>query len=111
MDLETIIKALHGLFILTGLFAWLNAWAGKWGPSFAMLGLSLAAFSVGLALSDSYLAVVPALFIVVIVGAFRYGRRSKASQNVASHEADKAISDGMLAEMNRNVAARKARRG
>lgn len=107
---QLFIKALLGLFLMTGLFACLNAWAGKWGPSLAMLGLSLAAFAFGLVLGGSYFAVFPALFIVVVVGAC-YGRSYKSPQELASHEDGKAISDAMLAEMNRNVADRKARHG
>lgn len=108
---QLIIKALLGMFLMTGIFACLNAWAGKWGPSLAMLGMSLTSFAAGLALGGSFLAAIPALLLVAVVGSFRYGRRPSAQPEVVGQDNAQEVSDAMLVEMNRNVAARKGNRG
>ncbi len=110
MDL-LIIKALLALFLMTGLFSCLNAWAGKWGPALAMLGISLVSFATGLALGGSFLAIIPGVLLVMVLGWFRFGRQPRDdSQEMEVHNDPRLISEARLAEMNRNIAARKASR-
>ena len=111
MEAHLIIKALLGMFLLTGLFACLNAWGGKWGPAFAMLVLSLASFASGLALGGSVLAVVPALLMIGVVAAIRCNMRPGAQPDSDDTRDLQALSASMLAKMDSNIAARKAGRG
>jgi hypothetical protein len=108
---QLIVKVLLGMFLMTGMLACLNAWAGKWGPALAMLGLSLASFAAGLVLGGSYLSIIPGVLLVVVVGTFRFGRQQREPPKMGGQDDSRLVSERRLAEMNRNIAARKANRG
>jgi hypothetical protein len=108
MDQTIFVTLLYGIFLITGLFACLNAWLDKWGPSLAMLGMSLFSFVACLILGGSIWAFVPAVIIGTIVALMWNFRKPVVVAMTDGIEDPKAVSEFMLSEMNKTIAARKS---
>lgn len=110
MEMIPLALAFKLAFLLFGSFAVLNANLNKWGPALAMFGMMLVAFIAGVLQGVN---VVWTAFVVIVTaaGAAQYyasNRKLKARPVGIENEAE--ISSRMHAQMDKNVAERKARR-
>lgn len=109
MNLQ-LAQAFHFAFLLFGSFAVLNAYLKKWGPSLAMFGIMLVAFIAGLlqGVGGAWTAFV---VIIVVTGiALYFASICKPKADAICIENAPEISARMMAQMERNVAKRKARK-
>ena len=107
-----LIKSLWLMFILTGLFACLDAWLNKWGPALAMLGMCVLALTVGSLTSGSWFALIPGGLIVLFCAVMWRARNMHISSKQAEPEEDpKIVSERLLAQLNEVIAEKKRARG